>query len=128
MDKVKYVGLFGIQCERCSLILKEEEKYDFHGEVLCEDCYFYVINPPKACDPIAVATALSIRKQLGQSGTISLTELQKQIYSVIEQRGKVIKEELLTIIKLASLHILVLTLDMMKLRQLANTCDSFLNT
>lgn len=88
-----------MQCERCGLTLKEEEKYDFHGEVLCEDCYFYVTNPPKACDPMAVATALSVRKQLGQSGTSGLTELQKQIYSVIEQRGKVTREELLEIIK-----------------------------
>lgn len=93
------MGLFGMQCERCGLIIKEEEKRDFHGEVLCEDCYFYVTNPPKACDPMAVATALSIRKQLGQSGTSGLTELQKQIYSVIEQRGKVTREELSEIIK-----------------------------
>jgi hypothetical protein len=88
-----------MQCERCGLIIQEEEKYDFYGEILCEDCYFFVTNPPKACDPMAVATTLSVRKQLGQSGTSGLTELQKQIYSVIEQRGKVTREELLEIIK-----------------------------
>ncbi len=88
-----------MQCERCNLILKKEEVYEHHGKILCEDCYFYETNPPKACDPFAVATALSIRKQLGQSGTAGLTELQKQIYSIIEKKGKITKEELLDIVK-----------------------------
>jgi hypothetical protein len=91
-----------MQCDRCGQILKEEETYDFHGKVLCEDCYFYETNPPKACDPLAVAAALSIRKQLGQSGVIGLTELQRRIYIVIEQKGRVTKEELLDIIKVES--------------------------
>jgi hypothetical protein len=45
-----------------------------------------------------VASALSVRKQLGQSGTVGLTELQQRIYSVIEERGKITKEDLLTIV------------------------------
>jgi len=84
-----------VQCERCGLLLKEGEAYDFHGKVLCEDCYIYVTNPPKACDPTAVASALSIRKQLWQSGTTGLTELQKRIYGEIEKKGKITKEELM---------------------------------
>ncbi len=64
----------------------------------CEDCYMYETNPPKTCDPLAVASAMSVRKQLGQSGTNGLTELQRQIYSIIEQIRKVTKEELLEII------------------------------
>jgi hypothetical protein len=89
-----------MQCERCGLLLKEGETYDFHGKILCEDCYIYLTNPPKACDPMAVASALSVRKQLGQSGTSGLTELQKRICSIIEERGKITKEELLTIVDL----------------------------
>jgi hypothetical protein len=89
-----------VQCERCGLILKEGEGYDFHGKVLCEDCYIYETNPPKACDPMAVSSALSVRKQLGQSGTSGLTELQKQIYRVIEEKGKISKEELSKIVGL----------------------------
>ena len=84
-----------MQCERCGLLLKEGETCDFHGKVLCEDCYIYVTNPPKACDPTAVASALSIRKQLWQSGTTGLTELQKRIYGEIEKKGKITKEELM---------------------------------
>jgi hypothetical protein len=55
-------------------------------------------NPPRVCDPMAVAAALSIRKQLGQSGTTGSTGLQQRIYSVIEQKGKIIKDELLRIL------------------------------
>ena len=89
-----------MQCERCGLLLKEGETYDFHGKVMCEDCYIYVTNPPKACDPTAVASALSIRKRLGQSGTAGLTEMQQRIYSLIAERGKITKEDLLTIVGL----------------------------
>jgi hypothetical protein len=94
------MGLSRMQCDRCGVILKEGEPFDFHGKVLCEDCYFYETNPPKACDPMAVAAALSIRKQLRQSGTTGLTELQRQICGVIEQRGKITREELLKIINI----------------------------
>jgi hypothetical protein len=67
---------------------------------MCEDCYIYLTNPPKACDPAAVASALSVRKQLGQSGTAGLTEMQQRIYGVIEKRGKITKEDLLTMVGL----------------------------
>jgi hypothetical protein len=83
-----------MECERCKLSLKETESYDLHGKVLCEDCYMYETNPPKACDPMAVSSALSVRKQLGQSGSSGLTELQQKIYSTVEKNGKITKEEL----------------------------------
>jgi hypothetical protein len=84
-----------MECERCKSNLKEGENYDLHGKVLCEDCYMYETNPPKACDPMAVASALSVRKQLGQSGSSGLTELQQEIYNTIEKYGKITKEELI---------------------------------
>lgn len=89
-----------MQCGRCGLFLKEGESYDSHGKVLCEDCYIYETNPPKACDPMAVASALSVRKQLGQSGTSGLSELQEKIYRTVEQRGKITKEELLAVLRI----------------------------
>ena len=81
-------------CDRCGLDLKEGEGYDFNGKHLCEDCYMYETNPPKACDPMAVSSALSVRKQLCQSGSSGLTELQQKIYSTIEKYGKITKEDL----------------------------------
>jgi len=44
-----------IRRERCGLIIRDEEIYDYLGKVLCEDCYMYETNPPKACDPLVVA-------------------------------------------------------------------------
>ena len=83
-----------MQCSRCGSDLSEVESMDFQGKILCEDCYMYESNPPKACDPLAVASALSVRKQLEQTGTKGLTERQKKIYQLIEQSGKVTKQEL----------------------------------
>ena len=83
-----------IICNRCKTTANEEESYDHHGETVCEDCYMNLTNPPKACDPMAVASALSVRKQLDQSGTEGLTEQQKKICSLIEKAGKVTKHEL----------------------------------
>jgi Glu-tRNA(Gln) amidotransferase subunit E-like FAD-binding protein len=94
------MGLFGMKCERCGSHLKEGESYDFHEKILCEDCCMYETNPPKACDPMAVSAALSIRKQLGQSGIDGLTELQKTICNTIEARGKITREELAKIVSL----------------------------
>ena len=84
-----------MHCDRCGLDVKEGEGYDLKGKHLCEDCYMYETNPPKACDPMAVSSALSVRKQLGQSGSSGLTELQQKIYNTIEKYGKITKEELI---------------------------------
>jgi late competence protein required for DNA uptake (superfamily II DNA/RNA helicase) len=89
-----------MECERCKSNLKEQETYDLHGKVLCEDCYMYETNPPKACDPMAVSSALSVRKQLGQTGSSGLTELQQEIYNTIEKYGKITKEDLIKTINI----------------------------
>jgi hypothetical protein len=89
-----------MQCGNCGLVLEEAEGYDFHGKLVCEDCCMYLTNPPKACDPMAVASALSIRKQLGQSGIEGLTDLQKKICRIIEEKGKITREELLAMLEL----------------------------
>jgi hypothetical protein len=86
--------VFIMQCDRCGLDLKEGEGYDLNGKCLCEDCYMYETNPPKACDPLAVSSALSVRKQLGQSGSSGLTELQQKIYNTVEKYGRITKEDL----------------------------------
>jgi hypothetical protein len=89
-----------MECQRCKLSFKEGETYDFNGKVLCEDCYMYETTPPKACDPKAVSSALSMRKQLGQSGSSGLSELQEKIYRVIDEHGKITKDELPKIVNI----------------------------
>jgi predicted HTH transcriptional regulator len=51
-------------------------------------------NPPKACDPLAVASAVSLRKQMGQKGAEGLTEQQKKIYLLIMERRQITREEI----------------------------------
>jgi hypothetical protein len=91
-----------MECSRCGASLAEGEALDFHGKLLCEDCYMYESNPPRACDPHAVASALSVRKQLGQNGDAGLTERQKKIVKLIEQSGKVTKHELAAALNMKS--------------------------
>ena len=74
--------------------LEENQINHFQGNVLCEDCCFELMNPPKVCDPLAVSSTLSVRKQLGQTGTEGLTELQKKIYDTVMERGRISREEL----------------------------------
>jgi len=82
-----------MKCVRCHEKL-DDEKFDYYGETLCEDCYMAALQPPRPCDPGAVSSALNTRRQLGQSGTQGLTELQKKIYEYVKERGKVEREEL----------------------------------
>jgi hypothetical protein len=83
-----------MECQRCKATLNEGESYTLHGKILCEDCYMYETNPPKGCDPTAVSSALFVRKQLGQSGSSGLSELQQEIYNTVEKYGKITKEDL----------------------------------
>jgi hypothetical protein len=67
-----------MKCNRCGCELEENQVNHFEMKVVCEDCCFELMNPPKTCDPIAVHSTLTIRKELGQIGTEGLTNLQKK--------------------------------------------------
>ena len=54
----------------------------------------YESNPPKACDPLAVASALSTRKSMGQKGAEGLSDRQKKLLELIEKSGRITKQEL----------------------------------
>ncbi|RKO67298.1 hypothetical protein [Desulfofundulus salinus] len=83
-----------MKCARCQEEVLPQDSYDYYGQTLCEDCYIVALQPPKPCDPAAVASAKATRKQLGQTGTDGLTPLQKRIYEYIKAKGKATKEEL----------------------------------
>ena len=84
-----------MKCDNCGALLEENQSNVYQGKTVCEDCYFDLINPPKVCDPTAVSSTMTVRKQLGQSGTEGLTELQKQIYTAVTQQGFISREELM---------------------------------
>jgi hypothetical protein len=84
-----------MNCENCGVNLEENQVTVYKGKTLCEDCCFDMMSPTKVCDPIAVHSTLSVRKQSGQKGTDGLTDLQKQIYNTVIQRGNVDREILM---------------------------------
>lgn len=90
-----------MNCERCGVDLREEDLVVYQNKRLCEDCCFDLMNPPKTCDPIAVSSTLNVRKELGQSGTEGLSELQKKIYSFVIERGTISREDLLSALDLS---------------------------
>jgi recombinational DNA repair protein (RecF pathway) len=82
-----------MKCDVCGVELQEGQVYTYQGKTVCEDCCFDLMSTTKICDPTAVSSSLNVRKELGQSGTEGLTELQKQIYTTVVERGKVNRAE-----------------------------------
>ncbi|MEM3486567.1 MAG: hypothetical protein QXI12_13220 [Candidatus Methanomethyliaceae archaeon] len=91
-------------CSRCGNVI-EDDAYDYYGQKVCESCYMYLLSPPKSCDPTAVATAISSRRQAGQSGAEGLTQVQRRILEIIKEKGKVTREELNAILQLPATDI-----------------------
>ncbi len=90
-----------MNCEKCGVKLEEEQSYTYQGKTLCEDCCFDMMDTTKICDPTAVSSTLNVRKELGQSGTDGLSELQKQIYETVIERGKVNRAEYIVELKMS---------------------------
>jgi uncharacterized membrane protein len=90
-----------VKCNRCGHEIPDNEEYEYHGQILCEDCYIDVRYPAKACDPWAVYSATSSRQRMGLQDTDGLTELQREIYDFIRSHGKATREELIKNLALA---------------------------
>jgi late competence protein required for DNA uptake (superfamily II DNA/RNA helicase) len=84
-----------MKCNRCGREVPEGEIYIYRGETVCEDCYIESRMPAKACDPWAVHSATRFRESSGLKGTEGLTDLQKGIYELVKDKGKVTKEEVI---------------------------------
>ena len=82
------------KCDRCGREISDNEKYAYHSQTLCEDCYIDMRYPAKACDPWAVYSATRSRVSQGLEGTAGLTDLQRAIYDFVKSNGKVTREEL----------------------------------
>jgi hypothetical protein len=83
-----------VKCDRCGREITEEESRSYLTETLCDDCYLDARYEAKACDPWAVYTATKEREDAGLDGTEGLTGLQKAIYHLVKNRGKVTAAEL----------------------------------
>ena len=76
-------------CAKCGIEIPDDEVYIMNGEELCDDCSIILSmrNTAKKCDPIAVQSAITARKQLKEVGTEGLTPLQKDVYDYIKNNN-----------------------------------------
>lgn len=81
-----------MKCERCGADIGAGEEEDFHGQVLCEDCYMELLSPAKACDPWAVYSAKSFAESQGNK--VVLTPLQEQILALLRDEGPMPPDDL----------------------------------
>ena len=78
-----------MKCDRCKNTIINNDKYEYHGQILCEDCYMDALSPAKTCDPWAVYTAKS------HSGKeVCLNETQEEILKILEETGGIEAEDL----------------------------------
>ena len=61
------------------------EEREWHGQILCEDCYMDALSPAKTCDPWAVYSAKSFSKE--QKFPVQLTETQSSILQLLKDTG-----------------------------------------
>jgi len=87
--------LQGIRCHRCGKEIGEDEVFATEGKTLCEDCYIDVGHRIRVCDPWGERSKKIFRKSHGLEGTDGLTDLQKEIYEYISEKGKATREQLM---------------------------------
>ena len=81
-----------MQCKKCGAIIPENDEHEFHGQMICEDCYMVALSPAKACDPWAVYSAKSFSEKSGPETNI--TEIQSEILQVLKTTGGIEPEKL----------------------------------
>jgi len=95
-----------MKCNRCDREVKKGDSYTHFGETLCEDCYLDMRLGVKACDPWAVHSATRLRESSGLAEAEGLTDLQKAIYELVKNKGKVTRQEMMEILSLSESEIL----------------------
>ncbi len=73
------------QKENCRAEIEAGEGRDFHGRLLCDDCYMDALSPVRTCDPWAVRSA-SLAKESGDTTELS-GSLQQKILRLIQKSG-----------------------------------------
>ncbi len=84
----------GIRCQNCGQEVAEDEAFATDGKSLCENCYIDAGHRIRVCDPWAERSKKIFRDSHGLKGTDGLTDLQKQIYEFIQEKGKATRTEI----------------------------------
>lgn len=85
----------GITCQSCGKEIAEDEVFATEGKTLCEDCYIDIGHRIRVCDPWGVRSKKIFREGHGLEGTDGLTDLQKEIYEFIQEKGRATRAELM---------------------------------
>ncbi|HIH94707.1 TPA: hypothetical protein HA338_12020 [Methanosarcina acetivorans] len=89
-----------VTCLGCGKEIPGSEYVKENGKTVCEDCYLEGHQKIKFADPVAVRSKKLFRKQHGFEGTDGLTELQKEIYGFILEKGGATPEKISKLFKL----------------------------
>ncbi len=89
-----------MKCEKCGSPIPKNDEREFHGQMICEDCYMVALSPAKACDPWAVYTAKSFSDKPGSETKI--TETQSRILQILKETGGIELPLLLERLKIES--------------------------
>ena len=81
-----------MKCEKCGVLIRENDEREFHGQTICEDCYMVALSPAKACDPWAVYSAKSFSDKSGSETKI--TEAQSKILQILKETGGIAIDDL----------------------------------
>jgi hypothetical protein len=73
-----------MECSQCKESIKTGEEREFHGRLLCEDCYMDALSPARTCDPWAVHSAKSFQKE---TGTAEVNPTQAGILEYLKETG-----------------------------------------
>ena len=82
-------------CQKCNCDILAGDEVSHKGQLLCEDCYIEMLEPPRTCDVAAVYSAKMARQAAGQEGTDGLTEQQKAVYEYIKDSGPVTHDQII---------------------------------
>ncbi|MBI2832628.1 MAG: hypothetical protein HYX79_10275 [Chloroflexi bacterium] len=82
-----------MKCDRCGSEIKEGESFSYQGRTVCEECYMELGLHFQGCDPWATYTATRIRDQKNLKGTEGLTDLQKKVYGLVKDKGRVTRDD-----------------------------------
>lgn len=76
-------------CAKCGCDLLPDETHEMAGKLLCDDCYMDALSPAKTCDPWATYTSSRLKDQ-------TLTPQQQAILDLIDQKGPVTPEQVMS--------------------------------
>lgn len=91
-----------IICSKCGESVPKKWTFEDPSGIICEDCYMDKEQKLKACDPMAVHSAKTVRELTGQKGAEGLTDLQKQIFDLVKSKGQVEYNDLVQTFKLSN--------------------------